>query len=379
VTDPLLWPSAGKEGFFTIDRRTWSAICDLNDMNAAIAYLVLGNGTGRSNNATRWSAQSLKNWTDMPWRNGKEAISTLFREGFIVDGPRHTEARPVYELPSWEVIRSGSVEDLLPWEDDGFDASLEIEPTPKTELIWLPNSLVTGTSSGEMPPLKKLRLAGNIWSLRLLVDLYHVHHLESDSGVRSDFLRDNYSRLKVGQQGSSTVWGFTLVDRQGRWEGPLKSHEHRPLDEDGEHPVWRSVEALEKMGLISFIPHFYPNSRFEEPLHSLGEAVKGAEPEEEELRNAARAAAEALVQPGQIDWAYCEGGYDLLVPAHSWMEDVQVRGVVRLKYRPHTNATARWYQALREAAFVGVSRYNELRARALAARPAQTEWRAWNM
>ena len=253
-----------------------------------------------------------------------------------------------------------------------------VQPTPKEELIWLPNALVTGTESGEMPPLKKLRLAGDIWALRLLVDLYHAHHLDSDSGVRSELLRENYKRLEAGEQGPYAVWGFKSINRTVTWEGSLISHAQRPRDEDESHPMWHSISALGKMGLMSFVPHLYPNSSFQEPLHSLGETSLGAEPEEENLRTAACGAATAMLQPKQIDSAYCAGGYELLVPVLSWMEDVQVRGVARLRYRPHTSATARWHRDLVEKAPGWVRSYNDLRARALAARPAQMEWKAWN-
>jgi hypothetical protein len=367
VTNTRSSPSACKEGFFTVDRRTWSAICDLDDINVAIAYLVLGNGTGRQNSVTRWSAQAMKNWIDMPWRDGKAAILKLIEEGFVLREPDGSRTRPIYRLPSWEAA-----------QDFDGDSSAGAS-RPKTELIWLPNSLVTGTDSGEMPPLTKLRLSGDIWALRLLIDLYYAHHLESDSGVLTKYLREDYERLRVGEQGPYTLWGFRSAGKGGCWDGPLADHKARRFEEGEDHPAWSSVLLLEEMGLMSFMPHLYPNADpRQEPLHSLGELLAGAEPEEEELRVAANAAAVAMLQLGQIDSAYLAGGYDLLLPALSWMKDVQVRGVVRLRYRPHTSATAKWLKALTKGAPGWVARYQDLRARALAARPAQIHWRAWN-
>jgi hypothetical protein len=50
-------------------------------------------------------------------------------------------------------------------------------PEPATEdsddnIIWLSNAIVTGTSSGEESPVRRLRSAGCVWTLRLFVDLY---------------------------------------------------------------------------------------------------------------------------------------------------------------------------------------------------------------
>ena len=99
MSDSRSSQKTGMAGFFNVDRRTWSAICDLNDINVAIAYLVLGSGTGRQNNVTRWSAKSLKTWTDMPWRNAKEAISKLMQQDFVLRGPGDTPSARSTILP----------------------------------------------------------------------------------------------------------------------------------------------------------------------------------------------------------------------------------------------------------------------------------------
>jgi hypothetical protein len=62
------------EGFFHIDRRTWAAICDLQKMNLAVAYLVLATGTGAANNVTKWSAKAVETWTGMRRLQARQAV-----------------------------------------------------------------------------------------------------------------------------------------------------------------------------------------------------------------------------------------------------------------------------------------------------------------
>jgi hypothetical protein len=87
-----------------------------------------------------------------------------------------------------------------------------LDPPPvesAAELIWLPNTLVTGTVQGETSPVKRLRSRGDIWALRLLIDLYQAHNLSADGGISREVLRHEYERKKYGQRGRHVVWGFT--------------------------------------------------------------------------------------------------------------------------------------------------------------------------
>ena len=76
------------KGFFGVDRLTWARVCDSDNINEAVAYLVLAQGTGHGNRSTSWSVESLRNYAGMSWSRSKAAIEQLVGKGFI----RHAES-----------------------------------------------------------------------------------------------------------------------------------------------------------------------------------------------------------------------------------------------------------------------------------------------
>jgi Concanavalin A-like lectin/glucanases superfamily len=144
-------------------------------------------------------------------------------------------------------------------------------------------------------------MSGDLWTLRLLIDLYHAHHLASDYGVLRGVIRGKYARKKFGEQGLYSIWGFKADSRAGAWEGPLLAHRARKHTKGEDHPLWQSIAKLERMGLLAFIPHLFANSDPDtEPVHTLGATWQGAEPEEELIRNAAIAAGKATLLAADI-------------------------------------------------------------------------------
>lgn len=348
------------KGFFHIDRRMWGAICDLQKMNLAVAYLVLATGTGAANNVTKWSAKAVETCTGMRRLQAREAMVELMKLGYVKKHPEWTQNKPRYILPKWEELdrkRSGT--------------------TPAGELIWLPNALVKGAPTFDGPaPVTQLRMSGDLWSLRLLIDLYHAHHLASDYGVLRRVIRGNYARKMFGQQGLYSIWGFKHQGEWAYWEGPTIPHRKREHKEGEDHPLWQSVAKLKRMGLLAFIPHLFANSEPDtEPVHSLG-ATPAGEREEQLIRNAAIAAGKAMLQPGQVDQAEADDFY-MLIPAPHYYEDVQVIGLLRLRFRPHTAATARWYSELVSKAPEWAQRYRALEESGGGAAYPKREWEAW--
>jgi hypothetical protein len=61
----------------------------------------------------------------------------------------------------------------------------------------------------------------------------------------------------------------------------------------------------------------------------------------------ARRAAVAMVTDGQRDWAE-RNGYEWLIPVRRHIGNATVVEVYRLKYRPHTAATAAWYAVMQQ-------------------------------
>ena len=187
-------------------------------MNVAVAYLVLATGTGAANNVTKWSAKAVETWTGMRRLQAREAIAELVRLGYVMRAPEWTQNKPRYELPAWE------------------------GKSPAGELIWLPNALVTGAPTFDGPaPVTQLRLSGDLWTLRLLIDLYHAHHLASDYGVLRSVIRGKYARKKFGEQGLYSIWGFKRDGSWAYWEGPLVAHRKRESKKDEDHPLWQSI------------------------------------------------------------------------------------------------------------------------------------------
>jgi hypothetical protein len=272
-------------------------VCDAG-LYEAVAYLVLAQGTGKSNRLTKWSAKSLRTYTGIPFERGKPVIDRLKQEGFIRNGEKHSTSKPLYELLSWaefvalakerqeqkivalgdhwrgliDDIRNGKPvaitktrrNDLEKLVEKGFlsrcgynDYSVVECPwlPADPDYIWLPNTIVTGTDKGEDSPIRRLRSAGDIWTLRLFVDLYSEHSLTANGGINPFVIRQNYERKLIGEQGLFNIWAFKPKQRTLWWVGPFKAHESRGGSDP--HPAWKSVEILEKQGLLTFVSHLW--------------------------------------------------------------------------------------------------------------------------
>jgi len=335
--------------FFAIDRRIWSKLCD-RGMNAAATYLVLACGTGRDNRTTTWSAQALHRYSGITWERGKAAIDGLIHDGFVRYAADHSTAKPRYELLSYGPPDEGS---------DDCDS-----------IIWLPNSIVTGTGKGETPPVHRLRSAGNILALRLFVELYHAQNLRDDGGISPRIIRTSYERSCIGEQGIFTVWGFKSTQRQIFWSGPFAAHE-ASANVAGEHPVSASIGLLERNGLLSFIPHIFENNSPEAEIHHpYGVGTKGEEPVETEIGEAAEAAARAMCPEWLIENAENEG-FEYFCPVSRTMPNIEMIGVARLLYRPHTKRTAAWYANLQQFGSRWIEKYQDLEARVRTPRTAK--------
>lgn len=357
-------------GFFHIDRRTWSVVCDLMDIDAAIAYIVLASGTGEGNDVTKWSVKSLRTYAGMRRELGKAAIERLKVAGLLGNGPESTRDKPRFYLVPWEETKL-----CQPQRKKTSTFRAELMPSEQADLIWLPNSIVRNPASDGPAPMQMLRMANDIWLVRLFVDLYHGHSLESDGGVRTSFLRYKYERAKVGEQGPYTIWRFKGEHASVTWKGPAEPHRDRPTPKEGNHPIFGTLDRLMQMGLCSWIPHVFPNDRMDcEPIHSVGHQAQKAEPEEQAIRDAAYYAASAMLQPYQAAAVEAQGHY-LMLPLPTYLDQVELRGVLRMRFRPQTSATGKWYQELLSKGPDWVARYKELRAIGHSATPAIREWK----
>ena len=384
-------------GFFAIDRRTWAEVCGLG-INPAVAYLVLAQGTSRNNRLTSWSVTSLRHYVGISWERGKPAIEQLIKAGIICHAPSHSKNKPRYDLPSWAEIFAANLERkrarlsesdqrfLAKLRNDGIPAKktfrLEQDlermagwgvlyrqgddyrldfPPMEPDVIWLPNTIVTGTDRGEESPVRRLRSGGDVWNLRLFVDLYHAHNLRDDGGISPGVILEKYERTLVGEQGIFNVWAFRQKQKFLTWTGPFAVHEQRPKKTDENHLVWENLRQLEKNGLLTFVPHLWESdSKDAEVLHAYGIEGIGGEQVEIEIGQGAHLAGQAMVLDAKVDGL---SGY-YLAPVKNTLPNVQMVGVVRLTYRPHTSRTANWFADLNETAPRWIQIYRELRQKA---------------
>ena len=386
--------------FFAIDRRTWGAVCDLGRINDAASYLVLAQGTGRNNRETSWSTTSLKSYVGISWERGKLAINNLMAEGFIRNTDTSSEKRPRYELLSWDEIQDGrhrrATSDLSPYQKHliaevregdrqriSKDRRVQLDVLTQKGLlhrrdydcysvvdwkstapdpIWLPNTLVTGTTRGEDSPVRRLKCAGDIWTLRLLVDLYHIQNLRDDGGVSPLVLREKFDQAVVGEQGLFRIWGFRRVNKMLWWNGPLLAQKRREKEPDKDHPIWDSIQRLGEHGLITFVPHLWdnlPDSGQAEIIHPYGIAGIGGEELEIRVGMAANEAGLAMLSTFKRQKAEADG-YECFAPIPRTIPNVHMVGAARLRYRPHTGRTGEWFKELTTGLPEYVARYERL-------------------
>jgi hypothetical protein len=312
-------------------------------MNAALAYLILGCGTDRGNRVTAWSTTAVSKWGGLGVERAKAAIQLLIRDGFTRHADWHTPQKPRYEL----ILPGQKSKDE---DDDG-------------ERIWLPNTLVTGTKSGEVSPVQRLRGAGDEWALRLLVDLYHAQNLRDDGGISPLVLRQKFTRERIAEQGIYSVWGFKVGDLSGSWTGPFAPHKgRRKTKGQSDEPLWDSVGLLHRMGLLTYVPHLFENdSQESEAMHPFGFGERGEEPIESEIGEAADGAAREMAG-WHVERAE-QNGFEHFCPVVQTLPKVEMIGVARLLYRPHTRRTAAWFGQLQENGRNWLKHYRELAAK----------------
>jgi hypothetical protein len=410
-------PKLSAEGFFLVDRRAWAHVCKFG-MNAAIAYLVIASGTRGANRNSRWSTHSIEVRTDISRSRAAKAIQELERAGAVCRNPDSKPSSPRYTLrhpyeikgcegyvpalsreqqafhtllgESWvEVPRYIDPSD--PDDQENWNRWMIEEPRKQAELlvlsghaerhpdgrqyralqgdvankpdwIFLPNSLIEGIAD-EVAPVELVRQTDDVPTLRLLVNLYRVHHLYQDGGIHFSRLRFSYDRHQVGHWGEFTIWGFKPSRAKSSVHASLLAELEGACDSEAQQRSALKAFAdclgrLLNLGLIQWIDHLVHTDNEEGeilhplPLRPTDRAV------EHELTIAARHAAFAMLTPGKVDWAESKG-FVALVPVKRHMEAVQLVGIARLRYRPWTAPTKAFVDRDREWQAIA-SRFREL-------------------
>lgn len=388
--------AVAKGNFFAVDARTWAKVCALG-MNEAVAYLVQARGTGRDNCTTSWSVESIERYTGISRHRAAAAVKKLVAERLsrLLRGG----TKPKYELTPYaapqiarsplsapeqcavNLIVAGKQLTTQSERQAAYRAvskgwmlrengqfSIRPDPKPDADLIWLPNELVTGVV-GKIPPLELVRQTQDSMTLRLFIDLYHDHYLREEGGISRQIVWREFDRFEVGNQAQFTVWGFRASGDWVRWgNGITEPHRREKLTKEeeaaGKNPAidfFRRTSELSGLGLIEWMPHLVESAKESgEIIHPLGLGPSGSI--EDRLGRAACEAAKALLTEGQRGWAV-ENGIQMLVPVLRHIANVQLVGIARLRYRPHTSMTAAWWAELNANAETHLTRYAEIAAR----------------
>lgn len=320
-----------QDGFFAIDRERWTELCLEDQLNAAVVYLVLCRGTGGDNTTTSWSVNAVESYTGISRSRAKSAIQFLIRELYIEQTKQGT--KPRYKVREKKQKR------------------LQAENT-----VWLPNSIVTGTSANETPPLERIRQISCVMTLKLFVDLYADQNLIENGGISKGTYRQVYQRTEVCEYAQYRLYLFSKEHCTLNWNQITKPH-HRHEDdlteqeiEVGKNPgvdFFERFKTLETLRLVQCVPYlFESDSDDAEIIHSLGDH----EQLETDIRRAAEAA--ALQMYNRV-----HNGYDnnislpqgtVLIPVPKHRRNVHVIGVWRLRYRPQTGMTSAWWKDYNE-------------------------------
>jgi hypothetical protein len=390
------------QGFFAVDRGAFRCAA-AGGLNPALAHLVMARGTGRDNCTTQWSVHAIVQRTGISRPNAAKAVAYLLYRGIwkrVRDG-KH----PIYEVVAGHQIPGGSFteqeQQAVAACRDGRALSHKLKAVGDTLIIrglakqkqrgsrifeldeaainsltepmavWLPNTLVDGAAD-EVPPLELIRQTRSASALRLLIELYAVQFLPIYGGVPRDMVQVQFERAEIGQQGPFVVWGF----KPKHWKSKAKHMtcsdkfacqffsestrqiDGRRLDAGWDASFWSAVNTLKDVGLIEQVGLLLDGDDAEaEIIHPY--AIDVGEPAERELTDAAVKAARAMITQGQLSWAIKEGYYPRLVPVPRHIAVTMVE-VIRLKYRPHTKATAAWYAQMCQMTGEYLCRYRAL-------------------
>lgn len=366
---------AGSSGFFAVDHRAWRAVCRLG-LNEAICYLALARGSLADNRNTAWSINAVEHRTGISRKRLKAPMLALETSGLA----RRTNASEKFPrrflVPGHEIgIRLSGLPELTAEEQALWD-QLPINTKPKLpenvlataralkakkyarsrgslieanpdllasaderpDWVWLPNTLIDPIQ-GRASPIEQIRQSQDIALLRLFIDLYHDHSLSFDGGVPSKLLVKTYKRFKVVDDGPLTGWRFEHDSYQSDGDAAFYAAFVADSPAGGNERFFEAIEELRNLGLITFVEHLFEGDGEEaEVIHPFAKPLPGRDVTEAEgeLYEAAARAGETMARGIQLE----EGQAVVPVPSH--IKKVMMRGVCRLRHRPHTTVTAEW-------------------------------------
>ncbi|RZI31157.1 hypothetical protein [Pseudomonas orientalis] len=298
--------------FFAVGSGEFAAACELG-MNPAVALLVMARGTGRDNATTSWSALAVSNSAGIARRRAKEAIDALI-DNKIVDLLEIKAGR----FPKYKINKP---------EDDEL-------------LLWLPNELVDGAAN-EVPPITKIRERGEIDLLEKFIRLYGIQDLDGDGGIPRDVAWATFVREKICPIGHFVLYGFSDEKTQASNKGLFDGYADK-VDEDGNRGPWTVLSPLFQMGLLEKVYYMAESS---EPDAEL---IYPAGP-----HGTAQAIWQLMTWLEEGDgkgFAFQAQNHDTQGIAPKHIKNAAMVGLYRLRYRPKTGKTSRWWAVEQEQA-----------------------------
>jgi hypothetical protein len=224
-------------------------------------------------------------------------------------------------------------------------------------------ALVDGVA-GETPPLERLRQTGDEQVLRLLVDLYHSQNLAEDGGIPRRVVYQTWERFEAGQFGEFIVWSFAPpLSTVACAHDLVRVHLKKSGTTDERFAAfWLRLGSLLDCGVIEWVPFLFESDDADaEIIHALISDCSGSR--EGHLASAALRAGIAMLTQAQFDRARQKGAV-WIIPVKRHVRNVQLIGVARLRYRPHTKMTGAWWAEVQSACEVHIGQYEKLIARA---------------
>lgn len=291
-----------KGNFFAIGADEFNQACKLG-IQQAVAFLVMARGTVRDNCTTSWSVLAIFNHSGLARRRAQAAVDSIVEAGLV------------------EVLREGKKPKY----------KLK-KPDDDKKLLWLPNELVTGAGN-EIPPITKLRETGNLDLLQKFIQLYGLQDLDSDGGIPRSVVRGEYSRQQICPVGPFIVYGFACEKVFAYNSGLFKGYDKK-TDEKGNKGPWTALAPLKEMGLIEYAVYMAESSDNDaELIYPVNVETQTA------MMDLAYwfSETEASGYAREIEEAESFG----IAPKH--ITNATMVGVFRLKYRPKTGKTSRWW------------------------------------
>jgi hypothetical protein len=369
---------------------------------------MLARGTGRENRITQRSVNAIEQWTGISRPNAVKAVKDLLERG-ICKKTREGK-HPIYEFFPGDQIPGGPFtaaeqaaisairegRDVPYGSNSAVEAlkarlivkertdrtsrsrrhkSLELDEAAISKLtaplnVWLPNALIDGVAD-ETPPIELIRQTRSVSALRLLVEFYAVQFLPNYGGMPRELLKVEFERARIGQQGPFVVWGFRLKNfSTAAWSlarpfltGEIKKRDNGERYDAGWDDFWDGQRTLVDLGLLERVGMLLDGDDAEaEIIHPYAMRAGEGDTAERQLALTAALAAASMVTNGQGNWAE-QNGYHWLAPVRRHIVKATMVEVFRLRYRPHTAATAAWYALMRKTTAEHLTRYQALTQR----------------